>query len=87
MVEPVFGFEYPAQAGRWLFTVALSGIHPKGSAGRGPRRARQKNPLMRHWFDGTPAAAGNLWCTAPFPRVSSPPEKISLANFLFRITL
>jgi hypothetical protein len=88
MIEPVFGFEYPPQAGRCAFLSQL--LYPE-FAGAGPaipaRGRHQKNPLIRHWFDGTPAAAGRLLCIASFPKVNSRPEKIPLANFWFRITL
>ena len=50
-------------------------------------RGHQKNPLMRHWFDGNPVPSPKhiVQCTIFIARLL--PKKISLANFWFCITL
>jgi hypothetical protein len=77
----------PAAGARRLFSQLL---YPEAA---GPNRritmgiALQKNPLMRHWFDGNWAHHHQIIVHRSILAFWALPKKISLANFSICITL
>jgi hypothetical protein len=93
MIRPVFGWRVVSAGGADFYQAAPAVFHScfiwaPQEAGRLIPHAPsyQKNPLMRHWFDGTRYRPGK-YCAAQYLHRRRRREKIPLANFLICITL